>query len=86
MKLNAPAFGATFGLILGGLVCGATLLSKSVGKGKTLRALSAPFRGYTVSTTGAFIGLAWGCGYGFAIGLVFALLYNVIAGMLAPRA
>ena len=85
MKLNAPAFGATFGLILGGLVCGATLISKKLGKGKTLRALSAPFPRYTVTYQGAFIGLAWGGAYGFVIGLVFALLYNVIAGLFERR-
>jgi hypothetical protein len=86
MKLNAPAFGATCGLVLGGLVCGITLLSSSgAGKGKTLRALAAPFPRYTVTTKGAFIGLAWGCAYGVVIGLVFAILYNVIAGLLTRR-
>jgi hypothetical protein len=86
MKLNAPAFGATCGLVLGALVCGATVISQKAGKGKTLRALSAPFPGYVVSKkSAALIGLAWGGAYGLAIGLGFALVYNAITGLLTRR-
>jgi hypothetical protein len=85
MRLNALAFGAACALLLGVGVCGATFVSVGKGKKQTLRALAAPFPYYTVTTKGAFIGLAWGLGYGFVAGLGFAVVYNLATAVFSGR-
>ncbi len=42
--------------------------------------IGAVYRGYSVSPTGSFIGLAWGLVDGLIGGAIFAWLYNWLVG------
>lgn len=77
MKLNVKAFAITAGLLWGlGLffiTWWIILFDKELGH---IPFISDIFRGYDVSITGSFIGLAWGLVCGAIIGALFALIYN----------
>ena len=81
MKLDVKAFSMTCALVWGfGLFLltwwiiafdGATIDPTFIGK---------VYRGYTLSPTGSFIGLAWALVDGAIGGAIFAWLYNRLAG------
>jgi hypothetical protein len=53
--------------------------------GQNLSLLRAYYPGYTVTWTGAFVGLAYGALTGALLGWWVAWLYNVLAGWRAKR-
>ena len=79
LRLNARAWGISFGLVAGLGLFGATLflvLKGGEAVGQHLNLLANFFPGYRVTIGGAFIGLVYGfvCGYG--IGRLIGALYN----------
>jgi hypothetical protein len=79
--LHRNALGLAVGTVLGGFLFLATIvvtLRKDVGNPFQLDLLSQFFWGYTVSLSGALIGLLWGFGAGFALGWILAALRNTI--------
>jgi len=53
--------------------------------GEHLSLLSNYMPGFSVTWTGAFIGLFWGAVYGAVVGFVFARLYNWIVDIRSAR-
>jgi len=81
MKLNVKAVGLSFGLIWGfGLFILTWWVIAFEGATGDPTILGMVYRGYNLSAAGSFIGLVWGLADGFVGGLVFAWLYNMIAG------
>lgn len=77
MKLNLKALGFAAGIIWGVAIFLLTLVSISSGYGdKALKGVASIYPGYSVSTGGAFIGLAYGFVDGFVTALIFGLIYN----------
>ena len=76
--LHRSALGIACGVVLGGLLFGATVISVLHGSfpAPNLNLLAQFFWGYSVSWRGAFIGLAWGWLVGFVLGYGFALARN----------
>ena len=83
MKLNVMALGLASGLIWG---LGLFVLTwwviafegaEAVADRQTFIGLI--YRGYSISTAGSFIGLAWGFFDGLIGGAIFAWLYNLLA-------
>jgi len=81
MKLNVKAFGPTCGIVWGlglfFLTWWAIAFDGATGE-RTL--IGQLYRGYTISPMGSLIGLAWAFFDGWIGGVVFAWLYNVLAG------
>jgi hypothetical protein len=77
--LHRHALGTGVGVALGTIVFAATLASmkRDPYPARHLGLLSQFFLGYSVSLSGAFIGLAWAFFAGYAFGWLFALLRNV---------
>ena len=78
--LDKRAFGLAIGAATGLVIFGITLLDlarglRSVGG---LNLLNQYFAGYTVSFTGAFIGLTWGIAVGFCAGWFIAFVRNLV--------
>jgi hypothetical protein len=77
MKLNIKAFAITLGLFWGLCLFLCTwwiiLFDGATGQATML---SAVYRGFNISATGSFIGLAWGLVDGLIGGAIFAWLYN----------
>jgi hypothetical protein len=79
LRLNARAWGISFGLVAGLGLFGATLflvLKGGEDVGRHLQLLANFFPGYRVTTAGAFVGLVYGfvCGYG--VGRLIGAVYN----------
>jgi len=75
-KLDTLAAAWTCAILWGGGVFGLTLLAALAGHGEHLALLSNYYLGYSVSISGAFIGLLWAALDGFILGLLGALIYN----------
>lgn len=83
MRLNAQAWGVSFGLIFGlGLFIATIILVIKSGEnpGQHLKLLAAYFPGYSVTTLGAFIGFVYMFVVGYGFGRVIGWVYNVVAG------
>ena len=77
MKLNLKALGFAAGIIWGLAVFLMTLISLGSGYAdKALKGVASIYPGYSVSVTGAFIGLVYGFVDGFVTALIFGLIYN----------
>ena len=79
LRLNAQAWGVSFGMLLGiGLfVATAVLLIKGGDNvGAHLSLLSVYFPGYRVTWPGAFIGFVYAFVLGYALGRVVGTVYN----------
>ena len=80
MRLDIKAFALTCGLIWGlGLFCITWWIIAFDGQTNDPTLIGNVYRGYNVSATGSFIGLAYGLFDGLIGGAVFAWLYNTIA-------
>ena len=80
MKLDVKAFAVTCSLICGLGLCLATLwILLMEGPSVNPTFIGRIYRGYSLTLTGAFIGLAWGLVDGAIGGAVFAWLYNRFA-------
>ncbi len=87
MKLNVLAFGLTCGLVWGlGVLVLTWWVIAFEGQTGEPTILGLVYRGYTVSAAGSLIGLVWGLGDGLVGGVIFAWLYNVLAGRLGATA
>lgn len=87
MKLNVLAFGLACGLIWGlGLFCLTWWIIFFEGQTHEEIMIGLVYRGYDVSAMGSVIGLLWALGDGFVGGIVFAWLYNTLAGKLGRPA
>jgi hypothetical protein len=79
--LNTKAFALTSGIVWGAMVFLATVWLLVFGyEGQLIRMLDHFYFGYSFSYVGAVIGGIWGFVDGAICGLVFAWLYNKIAG------
>ena len=82
MKLNVLAVGLACGLIWGlGLfiITWWIIMFDGQQAGETL-VLGLIYRGYEVTTMGSVVGLVWGFFDGLVGGMIFAWLYNLLAG------
>lgn len=83
MRLNAQAWGVSFGLIFGlGLFIATIILVIKAGEntGQHLELLAVYFPGYRVTTLGAFIGFVYMFVVGYGFGRVIGWVYNIFAG------
>lgn len=81
MKLNVKAFALSCGLIWGlGLFVLTWWIIAFDGASGERTLIGQLYRGYTISPAGSVIGLVWAFLDGWVGGLVFAWLYNLIAG------
>ncbi|MBA2291809.1 MAG: hypothetical protein H0W15_05055 [Gemmatimonadales bacterium] len=83
MRLNAQAWGVSFGLIFGlGLFVATIILVIRGGEnpGQHLKLLAAYFPGFSVTTLGAFIGFVYMFVIGYGFGRVIGWVYNIFAG------
>ena len=79
VRLNARAWGISFGLLAGLGLFGATLFLVIKGGenvGQHLKLLAVFFPGYGVTVGGAFVGLIYGFVVGYGIGRLIGALYN----------
>lgn len=86
MRLSVRAFSLTCGLIWGAGLFMLTwwmIMFDGPSAGPTF--LGRIYRGYQITPTGSFIGLAWALVDGLAGGAVFAWLYNRLAGPTQAR-
>jgi hypothetical protein len=76
--LHRSALGIACGVVVGGLICAATLALVIHGgyPNVKLYLLDQFFWGYSVSWLGALIGFLWGWVVGFVLGYGFALVRN----------
>jgi hypothetical protein len=81
MRLNVKALALTGGLWWGvGLFLVTWWIMLFDGATGEPTVIAKLYRGYNVSPTGSFIGLAWGLADGAIGGAIFAWLYNFFAG------
>lgn len=81
MRLNVLAFGLTCGLVWGfGVFFLTWWIMAFEGATHDPMVIGHLYRGYNISPAGSFIGLAWAACDGFVGGIIFAWLYNLIAG------
>jgi hypothetical protein len=77
--LHRAAMGVAWGVVAGGLLGVATLVLVLRGKDMlSFGLLGQFFWGFSVSWSGVFIGLVWGCAVGFVLGYGFALVRNAV--------
>jgi len=79
LRLNARAWGISFGLLAGLGLFGATLylvIKGGENVGQHLQLLAVFFPGYRVTVGGAFIGLVYGFVVGYGLGRLVGTLYN----------
>jgi hypothetical protein len=79
LRLNARAWGISFGLLAGLGLFGATLylvIKGGENVGQHLQLLAVFFPGYRVTGVGAFIGLVYGFVVGYGVGRLIGTLYN----------
>jgi hypothetical protein len=76
--LHRGALGIACGVVVGGLICSATLALLLHGGYPNVKfyLLAQFFWGYSVSWPGAFVGFLWGWVVGFVLGYGFALVRN----------
>ncbi len=87
MKLNVLAFGLACALIWGlGVFCLTWWIIAFDGPSSDPNFVNRIYRGYTITTAGSFIGLAWAFTDALAGGVLFAWLYNMLAGKIGVRA
>lgn len=88
MKLNVKAFALTCGLVWGfGVFCLAWWIMLFEGATGEVTILGHLYRGFSISPLGSVIGLVWALADGAIGGLIFAWLYNLLAGkMTRPQA
>ncbi|MHC4619039.1 MAG: bacteriophage holin [Planctomycetota bacterium] len=83
MKLNVKAFGLTCGLVWGiGLFALTWWVIACEGSTGEITFIGQVYRGYSISPVGSLVGLVWGLADGLVGGLIFAWVYNVLAGKL----
>ena len=79
MKLNVKAFALSCGILWGiALFCLTWWVIFLDGATCEPTWLGSFYRGYNISWSGSFIGLAWGFFDGLIGGLVFSWLYNLL--------
>jgi hypothetical protein len=87
MKLNVKAFALSCGLIWGfGLFALTWWIMAFDGATGEPTLIGQLYRGYTISPAGSVIGLVWAFFDGGIGGLVFAWLYNLLAGRIVKHA
>jgi hypothetical protein len=82
-RLNAQAWGVSFGVLFGlGLFVATMVLVVRGGPnvGQHLSLLAVYFPGYRVTTAGAFVGFIYAFVLGYALGRLVGLIYNRVAG------
>jgi hypothetical protein len=81
--LHKRAFGIAVGSVLGAAIFSVTAVSTLFPEGRTfpLSLLAQYFTGYTVSWTGAFVGLGWGWFVGFVAGWFAAFCRNLFVAL-----
>ena len=82
VRLNAQAWGVSFGLLCGlGLFLATLILVFKGGDnvGQHLGLLSVFLPGYRVTVAGAFLGFVYLFVVGYALGRLIGLVYNIIA-------
>lgn len=83
MKLNVWAFALALAIFWSLAVFLLTLwVMLFEGATGEVTVLGHIYRGYNISMAGSFIGLVWGFFDGLICGLIFAWLYNLLAGSL----
>ena len=79
MKLNAKTMALTCGIFWGlAVFLGTVWLLITGSAGTTASLLGKFYIGYSLSFTGAIIGLIWGFVDGLICGFIFAWLYNLL--------
>ncbi len=78
--LNKRAFGVAVGVAVGLVIFGVTLLDLGARSDSVagLELLNQYFAGYSVSVSGAVIGLVWGIAVGFCAGWFVAFVRNLV--------
>jgi hypothetical protein len=78
--LDKRAFGVAVGVAAGLVILGVTLLDVAVRSASVpgLALLNQYFAGYSVSVSGAVIGLVWGIAVGFCAGWFVAFVRNLV--------
>lgn len=82
-RLNAQAWGVSFGVLFGlGLFVATMILVLRGGQnvGQHLSLLAVYFPGYRVTAAGAFVGFIYAFVLGYALGRLVGLIYNRVAG------
>jgi len=80
MKLDVRAFAVTCSLLWGlGLFLATLWIVLMDGPSADPTLIGRIYRGYSLTSTGAFVGLVWGLVDGAIGGAVFAWLYNRVA-------
>lgn len=83
-RLNAQAWGVSFGLLLGvGLFVATVILVAKGGPnpGQHLGLLREYLPGYRVTVAGAFLGFVYAFVIGYALGRVIGVVYNKVADL-----
>jgi hypothetical protein len=81
VKLNVKAFGLAFGLWWGfGLFLLTWWIIAFDGATGEVTMIGRLYRGYSITPIGSVIGLLWAFADGLVGGLIFAWLYNLLAG------
>lgn len=81
-RLNAQAWGVSFGVLFGfGLFLATIVLVMKGGPnvGRHLGLLAVYFPGYRVTVAGAFVGFIYAFVLGYALGRLVGLIYNQVA-------
>ena len=81
-RLNAQAWGVSFGVLFGTVLFVATMVLVLKGGdnvGQHLGLLAVYFPGYRVNIGGAFLGFVYGFVLGYALGRVIGYVYNLVA-------
>ena len=85
MRLNVKAFALTCGLVWGlGLFFPTWWVIAFDGASGEVPFLGQIYRGYALSPAGSVVGALWAFLDGLAGGAVFAWLYNMLTGRVAP--
>lgn len=82
LRLNAQAWGVSFGMLLGlGLFIATIVLVLKGGPnvGQHLGLLGEYFPGYRVTVAGAFLGFIYAFVIGYALGRIIGAVYNKVA-------
>ena len=83
MKLDIKAFGLSCGLVWGlGLFMLTWWIMAFDGATGEITMIGRLYRGYSITPVGSLIGLVWAFVDGLIGGLIFAWLYNLLAGRL----
>jgi hypothetical protein len=83
-RLNAQAWGVSFGLLLGlGLFVATIILVAKGGPnpGQHLQLIGEYFPGYRVTVAGAFLGFIYAFVLGYALGRIVGVVYNKVAAL-----